>query len=121
MTDKPEHTESGTEPNNAEGSHSETQRSAMSTMGRVVAVNLGILFLYSLASLGLSSGAGGSEAELGGAASMAVFMLLHLFLLLVTAIALLIMDKKAIAKGCFISLPVVLLVGFGSCLGILTL
>ncbi len=90
------------------------------TFGKVAGINLGIMLLYTILSLMLNSGSSSYDGEMGTALAMALFIFLHFVVLIIVSIALIIAGKTALAKAGFISLAVVLLVGFGTCLGVVT-
>ena len=89
----------------------------MASFGKVAGINLGLMLLYSMLTLGINP-TSGHDAPLAVAATMAMFLVVHFFVLLVVSIALLIAGKKSLAKSGFLSLLVVLLVGFGTCIGL---
>ncbi len=87
----------------------------MKAFGRMVGVNLGLMLLYTIISVAMASE---HNADMEIAVSMLFFVAAHFILLFVVSIAFLIAGKSIWAKAGFMSLLVVLLVGFGTCLGV---
>ena len=90
----------------------------MSSTGKVVAINVGILLSYVVLVNASSGGHSGStEGVLGAMITLVALIILHVFANAVIATVLIAQKKKKLAQAFILSCGVVLLVGFATCYG----
>lgn len=94
----------------------------LGTLGKTILINIAILLLYNLLIIAMNRGSSpNSEANLGVALFLMMVISLHVFILLVAGLSYLIAKKSEVGRALLISLFVVLLVGFASCVGSMSL
>lgn len=94
----------------------------LSALGKTILLNIGIVLVYDLLIIAMNRGSSpNSEAELGVALFLMMAIALHVVILLVAGIGYLIAKKSDVGKALLLSAAIVLLVGFASCVGSMSL
>lgn len=94
----------------------------LGALGKTILLNIGIVLVYDLLIIAMNRGSSSnSEAELGVALFLMMVIALHVFILLAAGLGYIIAKKSDVGKALLLSAVIVLLVGFASCVGSLSL